>query len=322
MSVLIYIDNQESKIKKSALEVLSYGAAIAGQMQVPAIAFVAGPFPEVELKVLGEYGAAKVLHAPEESLKSFDSGVFTALLQEAAIKEKAAVIVLPHNFHGRGIAPLLSVKLKAGLVTGTIALPETSGGFIVRKTVFSGKAIARIRISTPIKILTLSANSFASIPSHQDMKIERFTGSAEALKFSLRITGVHADTDEIPLSEAEIIVSGGRGMKGPENWGILEDLAHALGAATACSRPVADADWRPHHEHVGQTGLTVRPNLYIALGISGAIQHLAGVNGSKVIVVINRDPEAPFFKSADYGIVGDVFQVVPALTAAVKQLKS
>ena len=220
---------------------------------------------------------------------------------------------------GKAIATRLSAKLKAGLVSGAIALPDTSNGFVVKKSVFSGKAFANVAIKTDIKIISLNPNSY---------KIHKGEGIAEVItpetaapQPKVKVTAVNKVAGEIPLSEAEIVVSGGRGLKGPENWNLVTDLAKALGAATACSRPVADADWRPHHEHVGQTGLAIAPNLYFAIGISGAIQHLAGVNRSKVIVVINKDPEAPFFKAADYGIVGDVFEVVPKITEAVKKLK-
>ena len=319
MSVLVYLDQQEGKIKKTALEALGYGAAIGRQAGLPVAALLAGPVPKEELDRLGSFGAGKVLQATSEALQSFDGAVFAALVKEAAEKEKATVIVFSHNFHGRAIAPQLSVLLQAGLVTGVVSLPDLSGGFTVKKSVFSGKATARVSVLTPVKILTLSPNAFPLSPSGNPAPVENLEVSLPPSR--VKVKSVQKESGSIPLPEAEIIVSGGRGMKGPENWGMLEELAQALGAAMACSRPVADSGWRPHHEHVGQTGLTVRPNLYIALGISGAIQHLAGVNGSKVIVVINKDPEAPFFKAADYGMVGDIFQIVPALTRAVKKLK-
>ncbi len=319
MSVLVYVDQQDGKIKKAALEALSYGAAIGSQANLPVSALVAGQVPKEELDRLGSFGAGKVLHASNGELKSFDGAVHAALLKAAAAKENATVIVLSHNFHGKDIAPQLSVLLRAGLVTGVISLPDLSAEFTVKKSVFSGKAVARVKVISPVKILTLSPNSFPLTPSGKSAPVEKLEVALPASR--VKVTSVEKESGAIPLPEAEIIVSGGRGMKGPENWGMLEALAQALGAATACSRPVADAGWRPHHEHVGQTGLTVRPNLYVALGISGAIQHLAGVNGSKVIVVINKDPEAPFFKAADYGLVGDIFQIVPALTQAVKKFK-
>ena len=213
----------------------------------------------------------------------------------------------------------MSARLKAGLVSGAIALPDVSNGFVVKKNVFSGKAFANISLQTPVKIISLNPNSYKTVAGEGTAEVVAFNANVDAPK--VKITATNKVTGEVPLSEAEIVVSGGRGLKGPENWGMIEELAHLLGAATACSRPVADTHWRPHHEHVGQTGLAIAPNLYIAIGISGAIQHLAGVNRSKVIVVINKDPEAPFFKAADYGIVGDAFEVVPKIIDAVKKLK-
>jgi electron transfer flavoprotein alpha subunit len=211
------------------------------------------------------------------------------------------------------------VRLKAGFVAGAASLPDTSNGFIVRKTVFSGKAFANISIESPIKVIALNPNSVSVVLTEGTAEVDQLNIALDSSK--IKITAVNKITGEIPLTEADIVVSGGRGLKGPENWGVLLDLAKVLGAGTACSRPVGDAHWRPHHEHVGQTGVQVAPNLYIALGISGAIQHLAGVNRSKIMVVINKDPEAPFFKAADYGIVGDLFEIVPQMTAEIKKLK-
>jgi len=229
------------------------------------------------------------------------------------------VIVFSNNVDGKAIAPRLSARLKAGLVTGAVALPDTSNGFVVKKTVFSGKAFANIAINTDIKIIALNPNAYQVIAGEGIAQVVPFDATVDSSK--IKVTNVTKAKGEVPLTEAEIVVSGGRGLKGPENWGILEDLAKALHAATACSRPVADAHWRPHNEHVGQTGIAIAPNLYIAVGISGAIQHLAGVNRSKIIVVINKDPEAPFFKAADYGIIGDAFEVVPKITEAIKKIK-
>nr|MDQ6888960.1 electron transfer flavoprotein subunit alpha/FixB family protein [Bacteroidota bacterium] len=245
--------------------------------------------------------------------------VYCKIIADGAKSTGADVIVFSNNFNGKAIAPRLSVRLKAGLVSGALVLPELSNGFIVKKNVFSGKAFANVSVKTEIKIITLNANSFKIIESEGTAEIVELTLEIPAAK--VKVKEVNKIVGEIPLSEAEIVVSGGRGLKGPENWGIVTDLAKVLGAATSCSRPVSDSDWRPHHEHVGQTGLAIAPNLYIAVGISGAIQHLAGVNRSKTIVVINKDPEAPFFKAADYGIVGDAFEIVPKITEAVKKLK-
>jgi len=228
------------------------------------------------------------------------------------------VVVFSNNVNGKAIAPRVAARLKAGLVSGAVALPDTANGFVVRKNVFSGKAFANVSINTPIKVIALNPNSYP---------VKEGEGSAEIAPLNVtaaprvKVVSTTQASGQVPLTEAEIVVSGGRGLKGPENWGMIEDLAKVLGAATACSRPVADAHWRPHNEHVGQTGIAIAPNLYIAIGISGAIQHLAGVNRSKVIVVVNKDPEAPFFKAADYGIVGDAFEVVPKMTEAVKKLK-
>ncbi|MFN4313579.1 MAG: electron transfer flavoprotein subunit alpha/FixB family protein [Chitinophagaceae bacterium] len=317
--MLVYIDTAEGKIKKSSLEAASYGAKIAEQMGVSATAVVLGTVSD-DLSSLGKYGISKVFHVSDASFDNFDAQVYAKVIEQVVQKSGAGIVVFSHNLNGKAIAPRLSARLKAGLVAGAVALPDTSGGgFIVRKNVFSGKAFANVSVSTPVKIISLNPNAYAITEAAGTATVEGFTPNIPEGR--VKVTGSTKAEGDIPLTEAEIVVSGGRGLKGPENWGILEDLAKTLGAATACSRPVSDADWRPHHEHVGQTGFAIAPNLYIAIGISGAIQHLAGVNRSKVIVVINKDPEAPFFKAADYGIVGDAFEVVPKLTAAIKKLK-
>jgi electron transfer flavoprotein alpha subunit len=317
MSVLIFIDQSEGEIKRSSLEAASYGAKVAELNGTTAEAVILGNV-KTDLSSLGNYGIKKVHVATNASLDHFDAQVFTTIIADLAGSIGADIIVVSNNFNGKAIAPRLSVRLKAGLVSGAIALPDTSNGFVVKKNVFSGKAIAYIAIKTTIKIIALSPNAFPITTGNATAEIADLATTATP---TTEVTAINKVVGEIPLSEATLVVSGGRGLKGPENWGIVTDLAKALGAATACSRPVADADWRPHHEHVGQTGLAIAPNLYIAIGISGAIQHLAGVNRSKVIVVINKDPEAPFFKAADYGIVGDAFEVVPKITEAVKKLK-
>ena len=318
MSVLIFIDVAEGHVKKASLEVLSYGAKIAGQLNVDAEAVVLGSVTE-DLAALGKYGVKKIHHVNNEVLNHFDAQVFTKVIGEVAKATGAKVIVFSNNVDGKAIAPRLSARLKAGLVTGAVALPDTSNGFVVKKTVFSGKAFANIAINTDIKIIALNPNAYQVIAGEGIAQVVPFDATVDSSK--IKVTNVTKAKGEVPLTEAEIVVSGGRGLKGPENWGILEDLAKALHAATACSRPVADAHWRPHNEHVGQTGIAIAPNLYIAVGISGAIQHLAGVNRSKIIVVINKDPEAPFFKAADYGIIGDAFEVVPKITEAIKKIK-
>ena len=317
--VLIYIDQADQEIKKASLEAISYGAALAKQMGTTAEAFILGTVKE-DLAQLGKYGATKVHQVANDQLNHFDARVNATVAAEVAKSIGAEVIVFAHNTNGKAIAPAVAVKLGAGIVTGASALPKTDGGFVVTKTVFSGKAFASIKIDTAIKVISINQNSFG-------IQTTEVTASVNALNIavpssSIKITSVDKVQGEIPLTEASLVVSGGRGLKGPENWGILLDLAKALGASTACSRPVSDADWRPHHEHVGQTGIQIAPNLYIAIGISGAIQHLAGVNRSKTIVVINKDPEAPFFKASDYGVVGDAFEVVPALTAAILKSKA
>ena len=316
--VLVVIDHSDSEIKKSSYEVLSYGAALAEKLNTSAEALILGTVKE-DLPVLGNYGISKVHHVANEKLNQVDAQLYSKVIAEAATSLKVDVLIFSHNQTGREIAPFLAAVLKAGLVSGAVALPDTSNGFVVKKNVFSGKAFANVDIKSPVKIISLNPNSF---------QIRKTEGVAEvnALNISVgdpkvKVTSVNKVKGEVPLTEAEIVVSGGRGLKGPENWKIVEDLAHVLHAATSCSRPVADSGWRPHHEHVGQTGIQIAPNLYIAIGISGAIQHLAGVNRSKTIVVINKDPEAPFFKAADYGIVGDAFEVVPKLTEEIKKLK-
>ena len=319
MSVLIFLDQSDGQIKKSAFEAASYGARVAEQLATSAEGIVLGTVND-DLASLGKYGLKKVWQIRNESLNNFDDDVFTHLLADAVQKTGAKVIIFSNNFNGKAIAPRLSVRLKAGLVSGAVALPDTTNGFTVKKNVFSGKAFANVSIHSDIKIISLNANAFKPVEVEGTAEVSEMEASLPESR--VKVKEVNKVIGEIPLAEAEIVVSGGRGLKGPENWGIVEDLAHALGAATACSRPVSDSDWRPHHEHVGQTGLAIAPNLYIAIGISGAIQHLAGVNRSKTIVVINKDPEAPFFKAADYGIVGDAFEVVPKITEAVKKLKS
>jgi electron transfer flavoprotein alpha subunit len=318
MSVLIFLDQADGHIKKNSFEAASYGAKLAENLNTSAEGIVLGNVND-DLVALGKYGLKKLHTIKNDALNNFDDEVFTHIIAEAAKKTDAKVIIFSNNFNGKAIAPRLSVRLKAGLVSGAVALPETSNGFVVKKNVFSGKAFANVAIKTDIKIISLNANAYKATEAEGTAEIDEL--NVEIPQPKVKIKEVNKVSGEIPLSEAELVVSGGRGLKGPENWNIVTDLAKALGAATSCSRPVSDSDWRPHHEHVGQTGLTIAPNLYFAIGISGAIQHLAGVNRSKTIVVINKDPEAPFFKAADYGIVGDAFEVVPKITEAVKKLK-
>ncbi len=320
MSVLIFIDHSEGHIKKSSLEALSYGAAIAEQLGTTAEGLLLGTVTE-DLAALGRYGIKKIHQAAQDSLNRLDAQLFAKIVSETVIATGATVVVFSNNLSGKAIAPRVSARLKAGLVAGAVALPDTgSNGFVVKKNVFSGKAFAYIALNSPIKVISLNPNSYAVKAGEGVAEIVTLTAPADTAK--VKVVSATQASGQVPLTEAELVVSGGRGLKGPENWGMIEELAKLLGAATACSRPVADAHWRPHNEHVGQTGIAIAPNLYIAIGISGAIQHLAGVNRSKVIVVINKDPEAPFFKAADYGIVGDAFEVVPKMIDAVKKLKA
>jgi len=310
--VLIYLDNINGAIKKSSLEALSYGAAVAKQLGTDAQALVIGDASS-DLSLLGQYGVSKVHQL--SGVNEFDAQEFARLVSDKATEGNASVLVFSHSLSGKALAPRVSVRLKAGLVTGAVALPDTSNGFVVKKSVFSGKAFANVRINSAIKIVSLNPNAFTAVIGAGSAEV---VSTAATISSTVKIASVSKSSGARTLTESEIVVSAGRGMKGPENWGMIEELADVLNAGLACSRPVADAHWRPHHEHVGQTGVAIAPNLYIAVGISGAIQHLAGVNRSKTIVVINKDPEAPFFKAADYGIVGDAFEVIPKLTAALK----
>ncbi len=318
MSVLVFVEVSKGKVKKASIEAASYAAKVAAQVGGQAVALVAG---QIDAAELAQLAVSKVLHIAD-SLNGYDPQLLSKAVVEAANSVGAKVVVFSHDTTGKGVAPRVAARLKAGLVAGAIDYPKTDGKFTVKKAVFSGKAFAEVAINTDVKVISVTPNSVGVTEGAGNPAVEAFSPAVGSSKLTVEAVTKAGATDEIPLPEAELVVSAGRGLKGPENWGMIEDLAHALGAATACSRPVADIGWRPHHEHVGQTGVTVRPNLYIAIGISGAIQHLAGVNGSKVMVVINKDPEAPFFKAADYGIVGDAFEIVPKLTEAVKKLKA
>ncbi len=318
MSVLIYIDHSDGQIKKATLEALSYGAKIAEQVGDVAEGVLLGSV-SADLASLGKHGIKKIHLIQNDLLQHFDSQLFTKIIAQVAQQTAAKILVFANNTSGKSLAPRVAVRLKAGFVSGAVALPETDNIFTVRKNVFSGKAFANVEVKSDIKVITLNVNAFNIVEGTGTAEVSPFNVEVEAPR--LKIIKANKTSGTVSLTEADTVVSAGRGLKGPENWKIVEDLASSLGAALACSRPVADAHWRPHNEHVGQTGIAIAPNLYIAIGISGAIQHLAGVNRSKVIVVINKDPEAPFFKAADYGIVGDAFEVVPKLTEAVKKVK-
>jgi electron transfer flavoprotein alpha subunit len=319
MPVLIFIDHADNQIKKSSFEALTYGADLAAAMGTTAVGLILGTVSD-DLSALGKYGIKKVHTVANEALNQLDAQVYTKVIAEAVQQSGADTIVFSGNLTGKAVAPRLSVRLKAGLVTGAVGLPDITNGFVVKKTVFSGKAFAHVKLLTQVKIISINPNSYSTKETGGNAEINALNIAVDTPK--VKITATNKITGAVPLSEAELVISGGRGLKGPENWGLVEDLAKLVGAATACSRAVADAHWRPHHEHVGQTGLAIAPNLYFAIGISGAIQHLAGVNRSKVIVVVNKDPEAPFFKAADYGIVGDAFEVMPKVIEAVRKLKS
>lgn len=323
MSVLAFVEVVEGKVKKASLEAAYYASKVAEKAGSEAVAVVLGAASAEELAALGAYGIKKVWHASDARFNSFDSKAFAKAVSEAADKAGASIVVLSFNPNGKILGPRLAVRLKAGYVPGAAEIPTIEGSKLtVVKNVFSGKAKAAYETSTDKKVLALSPNSLPPVKGDGVATVEAFSPSVSDADFATVVKSVDKLTGHIPLTEAERVVSAGRGLKGPENWGMIEELAAELGAATACSRAVSDVDWRPHHEHVGQTGYTIKPNLYIATGISGAIQHLAGVNQSKVIVVINTDPEAPFFKAADYGVVGDAFDVVPKLVAAVKKFKA
>lgn len=322
MSVLVYVEQVEGKFKKSVFEAVSYAKAIADQQGTNLSAISIGNVAESELNELGKYGASKVLKVEADQLKNFVNQAYASVIAEAAQKEGANIVVLSNSFSGKGLAPRIAVKLKAGLVDGAVELPTTDGGFSVKKTAFSGKAFAIASLTSENKVIALNPNAFGVKENATSVAIEAFNPEVKSSDLTAIVKEIVRATNKVSLPDAEVVVSGGRGLKGPENWGMVEELADLLGAATACSKPVSDADWRPHSEHVGQTGIAISPNLYIAIGISGAIQHLAGVSSSKVIVVINKDPEAPFFKVADYGIVGDAFEVVPKIISALKAHKA
>lgn len=316
--VLAFAETAAGKFKKSAFEAVNYAYHTAQAMGVDCAALVLGAADNAAQ--LGKYGASKVLHADGDALANFDAQVYTAAIAGAAQQAGASVVVLSHSSTGKSLLGRLAARLEAGSVPGANTIPKVNGSFKVGKPVFSGKAFATVEIKTEHKLISVMGNSIPVQEVGGDAPVESISLDLPASR--VKVVETKRQEGTVPLPEAELVVSAGRGMKGPENWGIIEELASELGATTACSRPVSDVGWRPHHEHVGQTGIAIRPNLYIAAGISGAIQHLAGVNSSKTIVVINKDPEAPFFKAADYGVVGDLFDVVPKLTEAVKKYKS
>ena len=318
--ILVFAEQTNGTFKKASFEAISYAAKIAKSNGAQVGAIVLGE--AADLTQLGNYGANQVIHVADARLNNLEAKAYAKAIATIATQENAQILVFSNNNTAKAIAPRVAARLKAGLVAGAISLPDTSNGFVVKKSVFSGKAFAFVNVKSAVKVISITPNSagIEKIDASAEIKNQAIEFSSN--DFAVKVESVNKITGIVPLGEAELVVSGGRGLKGPENWGILEDLASAVGATLACSRPVADSHWRPHHEHVGQTGGTIRPNLYIAVGISGAIQHLAGVNSSKSIVVINKDPEAPFFKAADYGVLGDAFEIVPKLTEAFKKFKA
>lgn len=322
MSVLIYTENWDGKFKKLSFELVSFAKGIADMTGTSVTVLSIGNVGSDELNKLGNYGASKIVEVKDDRLNHLVNGAYSSIISQVAEKEGAQIVILSNNVGGKALAPRVSVKLKAGLVAGVCALPSSTNPFIIKKKAFTSKAFANVKVNSAKKILTLSQNSYEISETGGSATIESFSPVLSDNDFRTVVKDVTKITGKVLLTDAEIVVSGGRGMKGAENWGPIEELAGLLGAATACSRPVSDEGWRPHEEHTGQTGKIIAPNLYIAAGISGAIQHLAGVSSSKCIVAINKDNEAPIFEAADYGVIGDVQQVLPALVQAVKAFKS
>lgn len=323
MSVLVYIEHTEGSFKKSVFEVVSYAKATADLLSTNLTALSIGDVASNELEKISKYGASKTLNVSVDKLNSFNNQAYASVIAEVAKTEDSSVIIVGNSFSGKGLAPRVATKLEAAFAGNVTSLPEIKGNnLVVKRNAFSGKAFAFTELESSIKVIALNPNSYKVNESAAESKIEDFNPAINDDGFRAIVKEIVRATDKVSLTDAEIVVSAGRGLKGPENWAMIEELADLLGAATACSKPVSDSGWRPHEEHVGQTGITVSPNLYIAIGISGAIQHLAGVSSSKTIVVINKDAEAPFFKVADYGIVGDAFEVLPKLIQAVKDYKS
>jgi electron transfer flavoprotein alpha subunit len=321
MSVLVYTQNWDGKFKKSSFELISYASTVAEMLKTFVITLSIGAVDESELMNLGSYGAKKILNVSNKYCKILDNQVYTDIISQVALKENASVVIFSNNNEGKAIAPRLSVRLKAGIGSGVSKLPVNLNPFTVYKRTYSGNAYAHVVINSEIKIITLAQNSYDLFETPNCAVVENLNVSVEGSLLKTELKDVQKQTGKILLTDADVVVSGGRGMKSPDNWGPLVELAGLLGAATACSRPVSDEGWRPHEEHTGQTGKIIAPNLYIAVGISGATQHLAGISSSKYIVAINSDKDAPIFGAAQYGIVGDAMKVLPKLVEAVKELK-
>lgn len=319
MSLLIYAESADGKFKKVAFELASYAKKVAESLGTTVTAVTVNTS---DVSELSKYGVDKVLKVTNDKLANFNAKAYADVVKQAAQKEGAKVIVLSSTTDSLYLAPLVAVGLEAGFASNVVGLPLSTSPFQVKRTAFSNKAFNITEISTDVKVLSIGKNSFGLVESSSSLSQEDFAPTLNDADFNVKVESVEKATGKVTIADADVVVSGGRGLKGPENWGMLEELASVLGAATACSKPVSDLGWRPHSEHVGQTGKPVATNLYIAVGISGAIQHIAGINSSKVKVVINADPEAPFFKVADYGIVGDAFDIVPRLTAKLKEFKA
>jgi electron transfer flavoprotein alpha subunit len=322
MAVLVYNENWDGKFKKLSFELLSFANKVAEMLGTETIAYSIGNVEEDELKKLAEYGADKIYITKNEKLNNLDNQAYTSAISQLAEKVGANVLIFAHNNTGKALAPRLSVKLKAALGSEVKQLPNSVDPFIINKKVFSGKGFSNVELKSDAKVLTIPQNTFEIVENKKDANIESFEPEISDDLTKTKVENVEKHTDQLLLTDAEIVVSGGRGMKAPENWKPIEELAEVLGGATACSRPVSDEGWRPHEEHTGQTGKIIAPNLYVAVGISGAIQHIAGVSGAKCIVAINNDKDAPVFEVADYGIVGDAFKVLPEIIEAAKEAKS
>jgi len=321
MSVLIFVENWDGKFKKLSFELASYGAKLAAMMNTEAVALSIGKVDDTELGKLGQYGVNRIISAVNDEIYVFDCQAFTSIITSFAKQEAAKIVLLSNNNTGKAIAPRLSVQLKAGLGAGVSKLPLSLSPFIIYKKVYSGNAFSNLVIKTDVKILTLAQNSFELIEANNHAAVSKVSVDWNSAQVKTKVKEVQKQSGKILLTDADVVISGGRGMKSPDNWGPIVELADLLGAATACSRPVSDEGWRPHEEHTGQTGKIIAPNLYFAIGISGATQHLAGVSSSKYIVAINTDKDAPIFSAAQYGIVGDASKIMPKLVDAVRELK-
>jgi electron transfer flavoprotein alpha subunit len=322
MSVLVFAENAQGIFKKPVFEAATYAFDLAKAMGTDVHAISVGQVSDEELNKLGKYGVSKVYSVSNPQMSSFVNTAYAAAISSLAKEKGYNTLVLAQTYDGRAVAPRIAVKLKASAISGAISLADAGNGLAAQRLTYSSKGVESFKSNREKNVITIRTNSYKVVENPTAISIESYDFQPDAGNLDTVAKGIIKATEGISVTEAEIVISAGRGMKGPENWGIIEELAGLLGAATACSKPTSDMGWRPHHEHVGQTGIQIAPNLYVAIGISGAIQHLAGVSSSKNIVVINKDPEAPFFKIADYGIVGDLFEVVPRLIEAVKSVKA